>query len=123
MPVEVTFEKPALFFMRAFARVAVEEVARAIAGILADPRLVADVALLIDNREVTSRRSVAEVAVITSEFAKLFARGVTRVAVVTDRELEASQVFASFSSTVGANVKVFREELAAREWLSEPARQ
>jgi hypothetical protein len=118
MPVDVILEEPALFFMRAFGIVTVDEVAEAVAGILADPRLAAGAPLLIDNRDVTSIRTVAEVAVITSAFAKLFASGVRSVAVVTEREQEASRVFASFSSTVGANVKVFREEVAARAWLA-----
>jgi hypothetical protein len=118
VPVELKFEEPSLFIMRAFGVVTVDEVRLAINGLLADSRLCDGVALFIDNREVTSTRSVGEVAVITSGFSKVFARVAMRVAVVTDGELEASQVFASFASTVGADVRVFRNEKTALEWLS-----
>ena len=119
VPVEVRFEDPPLFFMRAHGIVTVDEVRGAVDALVSDGRLQAGVPLLIDNREVTSDRTVGEVAAITTAFRALFAKGVTRVAVVTDRELEPSQIFAGFASTVGANVKVFRSDDDARRWLYE----
>ncbi|MCA1825832.1 MAG: STAS/SEC14 domain-containing protein [Myxococcales bacterium] len=118
MPVEVHFEEPALFVMRAYGAVTVDEVRDAIGEWLGDSRLGPGAAIYIDNREVTSQRTVAEIAVITAEFGKLFARGAKSVAVVTDAELVASQVFASFASTVGGDVRVFRDPAKAREWLA-----
>ena len=118
MPVDLTFEPPALFFMRAFGVVTVDEVRLAVADLLSDSRLVDGVAIFIDNRQVTSVRTVAEVAVITGEFAKIFSRVKMKVAILTDRELEASQVFASFASTVGADARVFKSEQDARAWVT-----
>jgi len=118
MPVEVAFKEPSLFMMRAYGMVTVDEVRLAVGEMLADTRLRDGVAIFIDNREVTSVRSVGEVALITAEFGRVFARGLMRVAVLTDGELEASQVFCAFASTVGADAKVFRDEQKAREWLN-----
>lgn len=117
MPVEVHFQAPSLFFMRAFDQVTVQEVRAAIEEMLDRPELLPGAALLIHNREVTSVRTIDEVAVITAAFSRLFARGVKRVAILTDRELEPSQVFASFASTEGADARVFRDEQAARAWI------
>ena len=119
MPVEVAFKEPSLFMMRAYGMVTVDEVRLAVGEMLADTRLRDGVAIFIDNREVTSMRSIGEVAVITAEFGKLFARGAKRVAVLTDGELVPSQVFSAFASTVGAKARVFRDAQKAREWLSE----
>ena len=100
MPVEVAFKEPSLFMMRAYGVVTVDEVRLAVGEMLADTRLRDGVAIFIDNREVTSVRSVGEVALITTEFGRVFARGLMRVAVLTDGELwEASQVFCAFAST------------------------
>lgn len=121
MPVNVDLRAPSLYFMRAFGVVTVDEVCSAIDGMLADPNLKTGAAMFIDNREVTSTRTVEEVAAITSWFGKLFNRGVKRVAVLTDRELDPSKVFAAFASTLGAEVKVFRDEVTARRWLAPEA--
>lgn len=117
MPVSVRFEGHSLFFMRAFLEVAVDDVRGAIAEIHAHRSFRPGSGLLIDNREVTSTRTVGEVALITAEFGKLIARGVSSIAVVTGRELDVSQVFAGFASTVGGEVKVFLNEQQARDWL------
>ncbi len=121
MPVELQFEEPSLFIMRASGAVTYEEVRRALDELLADSRLRAGAAIFIDNRGVSSTPSIAEVAVITRQFGKVFARGRRRVALLTDSELvyRVSQVFASFASTVGADAKVFRDLQKAREWLTE----
>lgn len=118
MPAEVRFEPPSLFVLLTSGAATVDEVRGAVESIIADTRLKAGMSLVIDNRQGTTTRSVEEVAVITSTFARLFARGLKRVAIVADRLFQASQVFASFASTEGATVKVFREEPAARAWLS-----
>jgi hypothetical protein len=106
--------------MRAFGEVAVDDVRNAVEEILDHPWLRPGVTLLIDNREVTSRRTVNEVAVITAAFVRLFHAGCTRLAIVTSNELVQSQVFAGFASTEGATAKVFTDEAAAREWLERP---
>src|SRR5260370_16249382 len=80
MPVEVAFKQPSVFMMRAYGMVTVDEVRLAVGEMLADPRLRDGVAIFIDNREVTSVRSVGEVALITTEFGRVFARGLMRVA-------------------------------------------
>lgn len=121
MPVDLFFEDPSLFVLRASGIVTYDEVRRTIDGLLADARLQPGVSILIDNRQVTRTPSIGEVAAITRHFAKVFARGARRVALVTDNEMvyRVSQVFASFASTVGSDTKVFREDETARKWLAE----
>lgn len=119
MPVELSFEEPALFILRASGEVTYEQVRRVLDELLAHPRLGAGTAIFIDNRGVTRTPSISEVAVITRQFAGVSARGARKVAMLTDSAAVyvVSQLFASFASTEGADIKVFREIAKAREWL------
>jgi hypothetical protein len=121
MPVELTFQEPSLFIMRAFGAVTYEEVRGAIEKLLADSSFRVGVKLFIDNRGVTSAPSTGEVALITNHFSEVFVRGVTRVALLSDsEEIHAvAHVFASFANTVGADARGFRDEQKALEWLGE----
>jgi hypothetical protein len=52
MPVELHFEEPSPFMMRAFGVAIVDEVRLAIEEVLADSRLCDGVAIFIDNRVI-----------------------------------------------------------------------
>jgi hypothetical protein len=119
MPVELDFEEPLLFIMRAYGAVTYGEVCLAIDELLADSRCRPGAAVFIDNRGVTSAPSISEVAGIANHFSEVFARGVTRLALLSESEEihSLANMFASFASTVGADAKGFRDEQKAREWL------
>ena len=119
MPVELSFEEPALFVITARGEVTYDQVHRMLGDLLAHQKLAPGTAIYIDNRGVTKTPSIAEVALITRQFAGVFSKGARRVAIVTGGEVvyRVSQVFAGFASTVGATVKVFRDEESAREWV------
>jgi hypothetical protein len=124
MSVTIKFEEPALFILRASRLVKVDECRAAVESVLADPKLRAGFALLIDNRGVTNALPAGEVAVIANDFTRVFARGVTRLALLSDSDevFAASKTFATFASSVGAEARGFRDEPGARAWLLDRAK-
>jgi hypothetical protein len=123
MPVELMFEEPSLFVMRAHEAVTYQEVLRAVDQMLSDSRCRSGSVIFIDNRGVTSAPAVDEVAAIANHFSAVFERGVTKLALLSDSEEvhTLANLFASFASTVGADARGFRDEQKARRWLHAPA--
>ena len=119
MPVVLEFEEPSLFIVRASGAVTFEDSRQVLVEILSNPKLGAGAAILIDNKDVTSTPSVGEIAVITSLSREIFTRGVAKLAILADSEPVhgIANLFASFASTMGSDVRVFRDLQGARRWL------
>src|SRR5260221_10961121 len=120
MPVELNFEEPSLFTIRACGAVIYDEARRTLDELLMeDSRLRGGASIFVDNRGVTSIPSVAELGVIIRQFATVFRRGARRVALLAESEsvYRACRLFASFASTVGGDAKVFRDAQKAVDWL------
>jgi hypothetical protein len=124
MSIIVSFEEPSLFIFRSNGPVTADTCRAAVGSVLADSRLRAGAALLIDNRGVTNTLTTGEFAVIANDFKRVIARGATRLALLSDSDEvhAASKTFASFASSVGAEARGFRDELQARAWVSGAAK-
>ena len=122
MPVELQFEEPATFKVRASGEVTFAEVEVLLGEILTHPNLGHGVRMLVDGREVEKAPSTPELRKIAADFGPLVERGLGPVAIVTDSQViyGVARMFSVFAEMVNANVAPFRCIDEARRWLSSP---
>src|SRR6266545_5055292 len=83
MPVELQYEEPATFKVRASGEVTFAEVEDLLGEILAHPQLRGGVRMLVDGREIEKAPSTPELRKIAADFGPLVDRGLGPVAIVT----------------------------------------
>jgi hypothetical protein len=120
MPMVVRHETGSLFVCRAQGNVTYGEVSTAIGELLENEELGTGSTLLLDNRGVTNTLEVGQIALAFNDFKKIFARGLMKLAILSDNDLVhgRSQMFAAFAYSIGTNSRCFRDESAARAWVS-----
>jgi hypothetical protein len=124
MPVELEFEGPSIFRVRASGAVTFEEVEKLLGEIRADPRLCCGVSVLVDGREVEKAPTAAELRAIAADMKPLLDHGLGPVAIVTDSPFiyGVARMFSVFAEMVSANVAPFHCIDEARRWLSSPTK-
>jgi hypothetical protein len=120
MPVELQFEEPATFKVRASGEVTFQEVENLLGEIITHPQLCCGVRMLIDGREVEKAPSASELRTIAADLKPLLDRGLGPMAIVTDSALiyGVARMFSVFAEAVRANVAPFRRMDDAQAWLS-----
>lgn len=121
MPLDLTFQDPDTFAVRASGDVTFDEIQAAFQQLSNDARMCCGVAVIVDGREVEGVPSTSELRIIAGDLKVLFDRGLCAVAIVADRTFVygVARMFAAFAEALGQNVHAFRCPDEARAWLED----
>jgi hypothetical protein len=86
---------------------------------VAIPYVAAGASIIVDSTTVTRPLGVSQLGVLTNDMRKLTSRGLRRVAVAAGDApvMLIVRAFASFTSLIGLDLKVFPSMESARAWL------
>ena len=121
MPLDLNFQEPDTFTVRASGHVTFDEIQAAFQQLSSDPRMCCGVGVIVDGREVDGVPSTTELRVIAGDLRALFDLGLCAVAIVADRTFVygVARMFAAFAEALGENVHAFRCPVEARAWLED----
>lgn len=119
MSLELAFQEPETFSVRASGNVTFDEIQAAFHDLSVHPRMHSGVFILVDGREIDGVPTTMELRVIATDLKALFDLGLRAVAIVADRTFVygVARMFAAFAGALGQNVHAFRRPEEARAWL------
>lgn len=121
MSLELAFQEPATFTVRAAGSVTYDQVQVLLSELRTHPQMCAGVSIIVDARDVESVPTTSELRVIAVDLKTVFDRGLEAVAIVSDQTFVygVARMFAAFAEALGENVHAFRCSNEARAWLNE----
>jgi hypothetical protein len=119
MSLELAFQEPATFTVRAAGSVTYDQVQVLLRELRAHPLMRAGVSIIVDARDVDSVPTTSELRVIAVDLKTVFDLGLEAVAIVADQTFVygVARMFAAFAEALGQNVHAFRCADEAHAWL------
>lgn len=120
MPVDLAFQEPSTFVVRASGNVTFDEAQNVIEQLRVDPRVRADVGVYVDGRDVESAPTTMELRILAGDLKPVFDQGIGAMAIVADKTFVygIARMFQAFAEALGENVHAFRTPDEARDWLT-----
>ena len=121
MPLDLAFQEPSTFVIRASGNVTFDESQRMIDQLRDDPRVRADVGVYVDGRDVESAPTTMELRILAGDLKPVFDQGIGAMAIVADKTFVygIARMFQAFAEALGENVHAFRSPDEARDWLTD----